>query len=301
MSPNVASGLLAFCLLFGAQAQRSDAQQPPQQQQSTQQPQTTPPPKPSQQQPASTQQPAPSHDRDTGGDALSIEPIYWLNQGQPKLLRGKKDTTNVPGNLDFPGKSKAAIGGVITIPTTHENSLQLSYFQAKGSGDTTATQDVNFFGQGFTQGDLLATQYRVQNFKLSWNYLSYPYPSNGAKFRLKTLWEVQYTSVKSSIDAPLDASASTASGTKSIIYPTLGLGIELHPSRHLRLEAKASGFGFPHKANSWDAEGSAVLRVGKLEVFIGGKGFHFKTSPQADQYLSGTLWGPYAGLRWVFR
>jgi hypothetical protein len=30
--------------------------------------------------------------------------------------------------------------------------------------------------------------------------------------------------------------------------------------------------------------------------------FHFKTSPNsADNYLSGTIWGPYGGLRYYWK
>ena len=58
---------------------------------------------------------------------------------------------------------------------------------------------------------------------------------------------------------------------------------------------------FPHRSALADAEGSAVVRVRRLEIFAGGKCLHFKTSPKKhDTYISGTLWGPEGGVRWVF-
>jgi hypothetical protein len=57
----------------------------------------------------------------------------------------------------------------------------------------------------------------------------------------------------------------------------------------------------PHHSSLGDAEGTAVVRLGPIEIFAGGKLLHFKTSVQQDTYIKGTLWGPYGGLRWVFR
>jgi hypothetical protein len=57
----------------------------------------------------------------------------------------------------------------------------------------------------------------------------------------------------------------------------------------------------PHHSAIGDAEGTVVIRIRSLEIFAGGKTLYFKTSPQSDTYTKGTLWGPYGGLRWVFR
>ena len=88
---------------------------------------------------------------------------------------------------------------------------------------------------------------------------------------------------------------------KSVILPTLGLGVEYHPATRFRLEAKASGFGIIHHGVIWDAEGAAVLRIGKIEAMAGARILHYKTSPKSEEYFSQTLGGPYVGLRWVFR
>jgi len=93
-------------------------------------------------------------------------------------------------------------------------------------------------------------------------------------------------------------SVNPAAGTRSIIYPTLGLGFEGTLSRHFRFEAKGSGFALPHRAVIGDGEGSLGLRFGHLEFIVGAKAFHFKTSTKKDQYVSGTMYGPYGGIRY---
>ncbi len=44
----------------------------------------------------------------------------------------------------------------------------------------------------------------------------------------------------------------------------------------------------------------AVVKVGPIEAFVGGKGYHFKTSPNQDQYFTDTLWGPSVGVQLDF-
>jgi hypothetical protein len=232
---------------------------------------------------------------------LSIAPLFWLTKNPPRLREGRAAFQSNPGNLDFPGGSQHGVGGIITIPTGSENSLQFSYFRVQGHGSTTATQDLTLFSNPFFQGDVLATSYKLQNFKLSWNYLTYPHPSNGAKLRIKTLWELQYTTISPLVDAPADPNVTPSGNGKSIFYPTLGLGIESHLGKHVRLEVKGSGFGYYHSAAIWDTEGSAAFHYGPVEILLGGKAYHFKTSPKSDEYLSDTLWGPFVALRWILR
>jgi hypothetical protein len=40
-----------------------------------------------------------------------------------------------------------------------------------------------------------------------------------------------------------------------------------------------------------------AYRVGKVELRLGGKAFHFRTSPKSDYYLRGTLAGAFVGVR----
>lgn len=279
-----------FLILFQAPCIRAQQVQPP-----TPQPQV--------QQPAQPAPPPVVEERDTGGDAFSVEPFFWLATKTPPLLRlgnFSKAQAN-SGEMQFPGRSKFGYGGVVTIPTRKENSLQFSYFRIQGSGNRTDSQMLTLFGNNFAAGDFYVNTYRLENLKLSWNYLTFPYPSRGAKFRVKTLWELQYMWVSYNINAPLDINATPTIGSKGIIYPTFGIGVEYHAGKPLRLEAKISAFAFPHHSTIWDAEGSAVFRAGNFEAFVGGKAYHFKTSPTADQYFTDTMWGPWVGLRWIWR
>ena len=263
--------------------------------QDAQQPQPSAP----QAEPAKPAAAQPGDQVNTGG-GFSIQPYYWLTRGNPVLRAGAAYTGTVSGNLNFPGNVKHTPGVILSFPAGKGSTLRASFFRTQGSGSTTAAQDLNLFGTPFSKGDLLSTAYTIYNVKASWDYLTYPFRPN---LRLKTLWEVQYSDISSRIDALNDPNASaggaiTAKGSRKVIWPTFGLGLENTVSRHFRWEVKGSAFGVPHHALIWDTEATLAFRFGPFEILGGEKAYHVKTSPQNAEFLSTTLWGGYAGVRW---
>jgi len=242
------------------------------------------------------------------GTGLSIEPFYWLTRGSAPLVRaGEANTTGVPGEFQYQSKPYSAIGVRLNIPVSKNGTLRGSYFQTQSTGFAVASQNLNLFGQSITSGDLLATRYRVEAFKLSYDYLTYFWKRGDAEIRLKTLWEVQRISVSNEIDDfQVDSSGNLvninpATATKAFIYPTFGLWIEHTLSSHFRWEARASGFALPHKQVLGDLEASISYRLKHFELLAGGRYLHYKTNPHADQYIIGSLWGPYVGLRYYWK
>src|SRR5205814_8527304 len=122
----------------------------------------------------------------------------------------------------------------------------------------------------------------------------------------RSLWEVQYVQIKSTIDAPLAPTtdsegnpiSTTGQGSRQTVLPTFGIAAEYAIAPHLLLRADASGFGLRHRSEIWDAEGLIAWRRGHLEVVGGGKTFHVKTSPNNTEYLSATVAGAFIGVRW---
>ncbi|HEX5432568.1 MAG TPA: hypothetical protein VFW83_11425 [Bryobacteraceae bacterium] len=284
-----------------------------------QQPAPPPPPAPSPAQPQAQQQTAgqtPSPFDQTPSDPVefgaSVKVFYWLSASHPNLLLGTPPT-DVFGNpqpiptgsenLAYPAANKRTPGVEITFPAGKFNRLEISFFQTDGSGTSVAPINLSLFGTNIPASELLSTTYRVRNLKVTWNYLTWPDPPEDSKFRIKTLWEFQYIGINSVVDAPLETSIAFAPavGKNSIFYPTFGVGAEYVPSRHFYFEARASGFAFPGRSVIGDTEGNAVIRFGHVAIFGGEKLYHFKTSPHKEQYIDGTLSGPFFGVRWIFK
>ena len=290
------SGLLFFCLLLSGgvcgQAQPAPAQEPGQnppapQGPTTQQPPPLPPREPDQSMP------------DEG--KISVGLFGWIPTGQPTIDKGKATTDVTPSRLQFPGKPKQIEGADVTIPVGKHHDVRASYFRGSASGNTTITSNLLLWGGNYSAGDFLNTNYRLQNVKVSLDFLSWPYPLGSRRIRVKTLWQFQYAHMTTGFDAPLLSTVNgpnTASGNKTVYAPSLGLGIAYYVSPNFRLEANASGFAIPHHWTIWDADASAAYRFGKVELRAGGKAFHFRSSPQGDYYLRGTFAGGFVGLRY---
>jgi hypothetical protein len=298
---------LSLILSLGLYPALSIAQQPPNRP-GGQPPQgpTSPPPLVEQPPPPT---PAPNYGT-TPPEPFSIELSYWFTSGLPILKGGAADTATGPTGIAFTPPWHDSPGITISMPAGLGNSLSLSYFQSVGTGNQLAPNDLTVFGTSFSTGDYLVATHKLQNAKLSWDYLTWPTPLNDSSFRLRTLWEIQYTTAYSSIDGPFvpvtsnsstgTTNSTTGYGTRWFIYPTLGLDVDKRFGHRFRLEAKASGFAIPHHATTWDATASGIVNIGPVDVIGAYREFHFKTSPQSDQYVVQTLSGAYVGLRWNF-
>lgn len=309
----LAAGVLGVCLLSvltGGQPMAAQQPASPSQpaDQSTSTPATQQPAATPAQAPAATPPPAIVTRGDFyAGQGLSITAFYWYGTGHPVMGTGHLDTAATPSSLDYAGKPRPAPGAIVSIPIGKYHSIHVSYFRVQGVGNPTAPEALIIYGTGFLQGDYLATHYTLQNAKVSLDYLSWPFPVKDSKFHIKTLWEFQFTTIASSIDAPLRHGETDASGnliqtygygSNWFIYPSFGLGADYLFSHRFRFEARASGFAFPHHATVYDAEASLNYRFGKMELQGGVKTFHFKTSPGQNEFLQATYPGAYVGLRW---
>lgn len=236
---------------------------------------------------------------------FSVEPIYWLNRAQPSLHGGAAATEF--GSLPYPGDANRSLGAEVSFPAGRSNSLRFSYFRVQGNGNSTIPETADIFSEGYDAGDYVTASYNLQSFKASWDYLSYSWNNRAGKIRFKTLYEVQYDTISTTVFAPFKAQVTDSSGTtdtnvangsKSLILPTLGVEFEQGIGRHFRWEAKGSGFGIPHHANIWDAQADIAVRVAQFEIIAGEKAYHFKTSSRADEYFVDTLSGAFVGIRY---
>jgi len=185
---------------------------------------------------------------------------------------------------------------------------------ARASGDFTAATDLRLWDQTYAKGTFLSTDYRLQHGKISFDYLTWPYPVESRRFRLKTLWQFQYTGIRAGFDAPkipitdenglpfVDASGNPITygviNNRWFIYPEFGIGVAYFSGRHFRVEANGAGFTWPRRSTVWDADASANIRYGRFELRFGAKAFSFKTNTENEFYLKGTLYSGFAGIRW---
>lgn len=238
----------------------------------------------------------------------------WFPTQSPIIDKGHKATFTDPTLSTLEGQPKFADGAEIGLTLGLHNALRLSYLDTRATGSFTNSANIQLFSQTYTAGTYITTDYRLQHAKLEFDYLTWPYPVGSRKFRLRTIWAVQYTTIRAGVDAPflpttdssgnpiLDSSGNPItyadSGSRWFISPMLGLGVAEYGSRRFRLEASATGFAIPHHNNIWDADASANIRFGHLELRVGGMALHFQTTTKSDFYMKGTMGAAFVGLRY---
>ncbi len=238
----------------------------------------------------------------------------WFPRQNPTIDKGRGSVFDAVSRTKLEGKPKVAQGAEIGFAAGAHNSVRLVYFEDRATGAFINATDLGLWTQLYPAGNYVQTDYRMQHFKIYLDYLTWPFPVERRKFRLRTLWGVQYTNVRTGFDLPLlptqdadgnpltDSSGNpldySTNGSHWFISPDIGIGVTQYLSGHLRLEANASGFAIPRHTTVWDADGSINVRSGHFELRVGARGFHFKTSTQADFYMRGTQASAFVGLRW---
>jgi hypothetical protein len=299
-------------------------QQTPQPAGQTPQTGQTPVPPPAEEQPAGphsliAQPPPPPPKvpdvRRPGESGFWVDLEGWLPKQQPYQNGGTKNTdTGSSTFITLQGKPKYAQSLAVGLAMGLHNTLKLTLTNFNAVGDYTSPIIVTAWGQQYSGGEYISTNYHLEQAKLSYDYLTWPFPVGSRKVRLKTLWQVQVTNVTTVFDAPdnyydsngnliLNSSnqpiSLVGSGSKRIISPEFGLGFSYYPSRHLRFEFNGSGFGFPHRYSVWDGDASVNIRVlNHFEIRLGARGLGFKTSTNGNYYIKGNYVAPFAGIRW---
>lgn len=306
----------------GAALEQQPAQQPPVPVPAEQQP--TPPQQPTQPQqqpPAEENAPQPESRRlklppqppkvvdvrQPGEAGWFIGLFGWLPAGTFWVDKGHEAAFTAPSRLELAGGTKASPGGEFGVAAGLHNSLRFTYFNTKRSGSTIAPNDLVLFAQSYAKGDVLTTNAKLSDYKLSYEYLTWPYPVGARNFRLKTLWQVQYVTMRTTFDAPIRSSTPdsagnyisyAALGSKSYITPSFGLGVHEYVKRNLHLEANISAFMWPHSFYIVDADASIGYRISHVDLRGGAKYFKFRTSPNSDYFFAGNPVGFFVGLRW---
>lgn len=251
---------------------------------------------------------------------LPGETGFWLGitlsvpKQAPIFDRGHAATFPQASLVTMQGSPKYQASAEVGIALGLHNALRISYWGIRAAGDFVAAQDLTLWNQTYSKGTTVSTNYRIQDLKLSFDYLTWPYPVESKKYRLKTLWQVHYISARTAFDAPLlplvdatgaplvDATGNplsyAAQGTKWWVTPAFGLGWTQYISRNVRVDINGSGFLIPHKWSVYDTDASLNFRTGHFEWQIGAKAFHYKSSPAGEFFIRNTMASAFVGIRW---
>ena len=242
-----------------------------------------------------------------GEAGVAIGLFGWAPFGNNYIDKGHAADFSGLSFLQMAGTSHGAYGINVDVAAGLHNTLSASYFVAKTSGGFNAPTDLVLFGESYSAGEALTSATKLSDAKISFDYLTWPYPVERRHFRLKTLWQVHYVTMRSTFDDPIKSATPDSTGTitsyatigsKSFFSPAFGLGIHEYAARNLHFEANVSGFALPHRWQLVDTDASVSYRIGAFDLRGGVKVFHYRTSPKDDYFFRGTIAGAFVGLRW---
>ena len=223
----------------------------------------------------------------------------YIDQGQNNIYYGYPQFSNI-AHLTFQGTPQPQIGVDVTVPAGKHHDVRVTYMHSSAAGNVVAPYDLYLWNGNYSKGDYLSTDYRFRDLKISYDFMTWPWPIGNRKIRLKTLYQFQYISMASSFDAPLKSTVNgpnTASGKESIYLPTLGLGVDYYVTPNFRLEANGTGFYIPGHSYIIDSDATASYRISRVEVRAGMMFLRFRTSVQNDYVMRAMPVGLLVGLR----
>jgi hypothetical protein len=237
----------------------------------------------------------------------------WMPASNVSILKGKAAPTAYPGSLYLNSARRFGENVEFSVAAGLHNVLHFTYDVTRAGGSNTAPADLVLWNRYYPAGSYITTSYRLRHLKASFEYLTWPYPVKTSRFRLRSMWQVQYIDIQTTFNAPLNPTVDSngnpivdangnlvmydATGTKWYVTPAVGLGAQEYFTPNISFEATASGFGIPHHTNLWDMDAALNMRIGRYEVRLGMKDFHFHSSSQVDFPTRGTLIGPFLELR----
>lgn len=241
---------------------------------------------------------------------LTLGIFYWATGPgiNPDIFGGSQacqtSTTGAQtctySDLSNLGRAHRTPGFEVFFPISRTGEIHIEAFKTEGNGNQIAPANTTLFTTAIAQGDYLATQWNIERAKVYLDDLLWPEKFPVPKFRLKSLWEIQWMQIHSSVDTPIldaEGTGTPANGTRQIIYPEFGIAAEYALTPHVLLRASLAGFGFPHKADIADADVAISYRRGLWEIRAGGQMMHYKTSTDSLEYVVGTLSGAFVSLR----
>lgn len=192
------------------------------------------------------------------------------------------------------------------IPITRTGMLYVEFERYHGWANQTLTRPSDVDSFSFNTGDVVSSTYHVFTGRIYLDDLMYPHKFPVARLRFKSIWGVRYISVTDTVDSPTEdaisglGGASFELGTNYVFLPELGAAMEYAIAPHVLFRVDGAGFGIPHHADLAETSATLSIRKNNLEVLMGAKLLHFKTSPQKEEYVDATFLTPFIGLRWHF-
>jgi len=194
----------------------------------------------------------------------------------------------------------------VGMPVTRTGMLYFEFDRFRGSTSQTLPQASFIDNYSFLNSDEISSAYHIVTARIYLDDLLYPHKFPVAKLRFRSIWGIRYIGLTDTVDSATRDEAAGAPGvsfqfaSNYVLLPEFGAAMEYALAPHVLFRVDGAGFGIPRRADLGEASATISFRKNNLEVLMGAKMLHFKTTPQKDEYETATFVTPFVGVRWHF-
>jgi len=182
----------------------------------------------------------------------------------------------------------------LTVFTGPHSRLRLGYLSMSYAADQKLNRTVVFNGQVYTVGTRVLTDLSLDYWRLGWAWMFAGGPTDSAQFG--TLLEAKSITTDAHVSAPELAPPVEEKKHFSGTLPSVGLVLDLRPSRVVTLSLEASGVSAGTYGHGIDAEASVrVVPFANLAISAGYRYFDLEAKDDPD-FAKIKNTGPYAAL-----
>ena len=239
----------------------------------------------------------------SSAQVLELEGRYWP-AALTATVRVTGDHANVPSDIstinlksDLGLKDKNLKDFRLTLFTGPNSRLRVANVKMDYNADQNITRTILFNGQLYTVGARVLTTLNLDYWRYGWVWEFVGGPSSKVKFG--TLLEAKKISVDAGLSAPELAPPVAERKSFSATVPTVGLVLDINPSRMLNIFAEVSGMSLGNKGHAWDGEAGLKLVLGSHLVASGGYRYFDLEVDDKPDFAKLKNSGPFlgAGLR----
>jgi len=234
---------------------------------------------------------------------LELEGRYWPAT-LTATIRVTGDHAEVPSDLstidlksDLGLKDKNLKDLRLTLATGPNSRLRVAYVKMDYSANQDVTRTILFNGQLYTVGTRVLTKLNLEYWRYGWVWEFVG--GRSSKVSFGTLLEAKKISVDAGLSAPELAPPVDEKKSFSATVPSIGLVLDINPSRVLNIFAEASGMSWGDRGHAVDGEAGLKLILGSHLVVTGGyRYFDLEVKDEPD-FAKLKNSGPFlgAGLR----
>jgi hypothetical protein len=211
---------------------------------------------------------------------VELEGRYWFTNldASARVESGSRPATRIDLDHDLDVDDANLPEVRLGLSTGPNSKLRLAYLQGRFDGQTTLGQTIEFGGTTFSANTRVDTDFDLYYGRLGWTW---QFPVVPGIFKIGPMLDLKAVVVDATIRSP--GTGLRESSLLPMVFPTVGVMMNVTPVRFLDLFAEVPGMSFGDFGHVVDAEaGVRFVPIRFLTISAGYRLFDARVSPGDD-------------------